>query len=201
MSEIPREAPNLYTLAGMCFPFYTAKNNYLSSVSRGSRVRVTSDIIFPGNRAQIIAADIGEAPPRAQSVAHHRHKAARTKVSPQVFVEPKRLSNAALKATLRRLSKMVLAGYGGPTLLFFGVPLTPAGSLPAGSPQARSEEAQLARAINASEAEASGDLSEREVPSPLPDSYSWWGCNARKTRPRHLLTICKVSPMSSSKRM
>ncbi|KAK0490446.1 hypothetical protein IW261DRAFT_1324961 [Armillaria novae-zelandiae] len=141
---------------------------------RGSRVRVTSDIIFPGNRAQIIAADIGEAPPRAQSAAHHRHKAARTKVSPQVFVEPKRLSNAALKATLRRLSKMVLAGYGGPTLLFFGVPLTPAGSLPAGSPQARSEEAQLARAINASEAEASGDLSEREVPSPLPDSYSWW---------------------------
>ncbi|PBK73212.1 hypothetical protein ARMSODRAFT_720835 [Armillaria solidipes] len=141
---------------------------------RGSRVRVTSDIIFPGNRAQIIAADIGEAPPRAQSVAHHRYKAARTKVSPQVFVEPKRLSNAALKATLRRLSKMVLAGYGGPTLLFFGVPLTPAGSLPAGSSQARSEEAQLARAINASEAEASGDLSEREVPSPLPDSYSWW---------------------------
>ena len=34
---------------------------------------------------------------------------------------PVPISNAELKVTLRRLSKMVLAGYGGASLLFFGV--------------------------------------------------------------------------------
>ncbi|KAF8871434.1 hypothetical protein CPB85DRAFT_1445570 [Mucidula mucida] len=140
---------------------------------RGSRVRVTSDVIFPGDdRAQIIAADIGEAPSRARSM-FFRAKPVRTKINPQTFVEPQRLSNGALKATLRRLSKMVLYGYGGASLLFFGVPLTTPGAPPAGSPQARSEESQLANAINASEAEASGDLSAREMPN-APDEYSWW---------------------------
>lgn len=139
---------------------------------RGSRVRVTSDIILPGDdRAQIIAADIGEAPPRAKSMFFHP-KTPRTKIIPVQFLEPRRMSNNNLKATLRRLSKMVLYGYGGASLLFFGVPLT-AGTPAAGSPQARSEEAQLANAINASELEASGDLSEREMPD-LPEAYSWW---------------------------
>ncbi|KIY72562.1 alpha/beta-hydrolase [Cylindrobasidium torrendii FP15055 ss-10] len=134
---------------------------------RGSRVRVTSDVIFPGeDRAQIIAADIGEA--RARSLAFRPSKPRPSKLPFTAATEG--MSNAQLKATLRRLSKMVLYGYGGASLLFFGVPLTP-------PPTAPLEEAQLARAINASEREADPDLSARDPPqsqSESADGYSWW---------------------------
>jgi sn1-specific diacylglycerol lipase len=84
---------------------------------------------------------------------------------------------------------MVLAGYGGASLLFFGV--SPSryqasfgspGSSSSASDMA-SEERQLAHAIDASEAEAAGDAS---VDSPLASvdgvagveteqqQYSWW---------------------------
>ncbi|KAH9921553.1 alpha/beta-hydrolase [Epithele typhae] len=56
-----------------------------------------------------------------------------------------------LKQTLRRLSKLVLAGYGGPSLLFFGVSLSPWEKVQ------QKEEVKIADAIDASEKEAAGE--------------------------------------------
>ena len=86
------------------------------------------------------------------------------------------MSNIELKSTLRRLSKMVLAGYGGASLLFFGVPLTSQSApSPQSSPQLKREETQIANAIDAAEAEAVGD---GEAPPGAamdpPPSFSWW---------------------------
>ncbi|KAJ7163837.1 hypothetical protein C8R43DRAFT_988885 [Mycena crocata] len=149
---------------------------------RGSRVRVTSDIIFPGNRGQLIVADIGEASPlRAQSffTLNKGKTTGRTLASrhPTILPEPRAMSNTQLKATLRRLSKLVLAGYGGASLLFFGVSLTAAhGPTSANSASEKaSEEAHLAHAIDASEAEAAGDFPEFTAAAGLGDpQYSWW---------------------------
>ncbi|KAJ7087313.1 hypothetical protein B0H15DRAFT_843485 [Mycena belliarum] len=147
---------------------------------RGSRIRVTSDVIFPGNRGQLIVADIGEASPlRSQSFYHRGKAVGRGLVSKRPVVIPERpkMSNAQLKATLRRLSKLVLAGYGGASLLFFGVSLTAAhGTASANSASEKaSEAAHLAKAIDASEAEAAGDFPEFDAPAGLGDpQYSWW---------------------------
>lgn len=151
----------------------------------GSRVRVTSDVIFPGNRGQLISADIGEAPAtygRATSSALHPNGPARISISAatakRLKLKPK--SPTEMKAALKRLSKMVLAGYGGASLLFFGMgpeftsPQT-ATSISSSSNKKKSEEAQLEHAIDASEAEASGQSS---LPSPAAGDpgtpYSWW---------------------------
>ncbi|KAJ7067842.1 hypothetical protein C8F01DRAFT_1333376 [Mycena amicta] len=130
-----------------------------------SRVRVTSDVIFPNRSGQLIVADIGEANPiRAQSFFTMGRAAAPVSKRPTIIPEPRRLTNAQLKTTLRRLSKLVLAGYGGASLLFFGVSLT--------SPH---EEVNLAHAIEASEAEAEGTFSDFTAPSgPGDPQYSWW---------------------------
>ncbi|KAL0949095.1 hypothetical protein HGRIS_009185 [Hohenbuehelia grisea] len=158
---------------------------------RDSRVRVTSDIIFPGNRGQIIVADIGEAPVRAQSTIHGTpptHKKSSSRSSIKRFpalassdLNLNRHTNAELKATLRRLSKMVLAGYGGASLLFFGVsptaahaPTKPSGGFSARAEKAE-EESHLAHAIDASEAEAAGNAPEVDNTPDLGDpQYSWW---------------------------
>lgn len=61
--------------------------------------------------------------------------------------------------------------------MFFGVSLTAAhGPASTNSPQEKAtEEAHLAKAIDASEAEAAGDFPEYEAPSGLGDpQYSWW---------------------------
>ncbi|TFK64906.1 alpha/beta-hydrolase [Pluteus cervinus] len=146
---------------------------------RNSRVRVTSDVIFPGNQGQIISADIGEAPPRPMSIRSTRSLKSlfMTPLTPRrpvsfLDASPPQPSNAELKITLRRLSKIVLAGYGGASLLFFGVsPLVAAGSALPTSLDKKTEESQLANAIDASEAEAAGD-------GPGPDEgnaqFSWW---------------------------
>jgi sn1-specific diacylglycerol lipase len=139
----------------------------------GSRIRVISDVIFADNRSHIITADIGVAPPRAQTIFSHKAQTTRSTKTPAITVtSPRQLPISELKATLRRLSKMVLAGYGGASLLFFGVPLTSAaaGRLPSGAPQVKAEEAQLTNAVNASEAEAAGDVSAE----PDKVEYSWW---------------------------
>ncbi|KAJ7122937.1 hypothetical protein C8R44DRAFT_918708 [Mycena epipterygia] len=146
---------------------------------RGSRVRVTSDIIFPGNRGQLILADIGEASPlRAQSFfTLSKGKAARRTLASASVPEPRSMSNTQLKTTLRRLSKLVLAGYGGASLLFFGVSLTAAhGATSTNSASEKAEEAaHLAHAIDASEAEAAGDFPDFDTPAGLGDpQYSWW---------------------------
>ncbi|KAG5642612.1 hypothetical protein DXG03_002482 [Asterophora parasitica] len=145
---------------------------------KNSRVRVTSDVILPGNSGQLIAASIGEAPPRSESCRRRRFTIApMSPVRPRAAtlpVEPSRLSKAELKTTLRRLSKIVLAGYGGASLLFFGVsPTTSRGpSKLSTAAEMALEEAQLTDAIDASEAEARG-----EYPASQPENtseYSWW---------------------------
>lgn len=80
---------------------------------------------------------------------------------------------------LRRFSKMVLAGYGGASLLFFGVsPLFASPSVRAKAPtvsnEKEAEEAQLEKAINDAEAEMEG--SSGTLPSSPEDNveYSWW---------------------------
>ncbi|KAK1227266.1 hypothetical protein PQX77_009753 [Marasmius sp. AFHP31] len=134
----------------------------------GSRIRVTSDVVFSANRSHIITADIGVAPHRAQTIFSRASTIRRPASTLHINTTPRQLSISDLKTTLRRLSKMVLAGYGGASLLFFGVPLTSAASAP--NPE-KAEEAQLAKAINASEAEAAGDVSE---PAVTEVEYSWW---------------------------
>ena len=163
----------------------------------GSRVRVTSDIIFPGNRGQLISADIGEAPSahvRAISSTPHLKGPDGTSSSAATSRRPraeplKPRSPTEMKATLRRLSKIVLAGYGGASMLFFGVGpefTSPSAdpSVSSSSNKKNSEEAQLEHAIDASEAEAFGNIPTPSVPSPptpSPDTqipntppYSWW---------------------------
>ncbi|KAI6033839.1 hypothetical protein BKA83DRAFT_680871 [Pisolithus microcarpus] len=151
-----------------------------------SRVRVTSDVIFPGNRGQLISADIGEAP----QVTHNTRMRSLSVLSRVSFMSTVRRKDKEdftgrqqksideIKTNLRRFSKMVLAGYGGASLLFFGVSpwLTSTSSrmrAPTTKNQKEAEEAELESAINAAEAEAGGDSS---YPSSTPENleFSWW---------------------------
>lgn len=152
---------------------------------RGSRVRVTSDVIFRGNRGHLISADIGEAPPgHARIISSTPYtRAPSSFTTPQQgeaeVIKPKCTKD--LKSTLRRLSKIVLAGYGGASLLFFGMGPEFTSPQSDNSPQGRSddkksEEVQLEHAIDASEAEAFGNLPDpSSVQSPSSNTmYSWW---------------------------
>ncbi|KAF9526319.1 hypothetical protein CPB83DRAFT_795112 [Crepidotus variabilis] len=188
---------------------------------RSSRIRVTSDVIFPGTQGpQIIAADIGEplqssssfmnlssanqvsiSRSRASSIylsqakSHlslTRNRAARSGIPPE-FIIPQ-TSLAEHKTNLRRLSKMVLAGYGGATLLFFGVSPSAFGigsssaissnntskhkqtsKADAVAQEKSSEESQLASAVDASEAEAAGtNINLETAPESKQQEYSWW---------------------------
>ncbi|PFH50559.1 hypothetical protein AMATHDRAFT_75541 [Amanita thiersii Skay4041] len=200
---------------------------------RGSRVRVTSDVIFPGDiGAQIIAADIGEAFYRPQETKKVTRVTSMSKITPTATTphqltssqhdtqnhftrqdtnyshyhdklskldnkdrsifnnfrrKPEQLSIAELKVTLRRLSKMVLAGYGGASLLFFGVVPVAIGAMPSTSStnftstsERTSEEVQLTHAIEASEAEASGDIANSRI-HVSSNSGGWFG-NKTKTK-------------------
>ncbi|KAF5372043.1 hypothetical protein D9615_008070 [Tricholomella constricta] len=163
-------------------PVNEATENTRSTLSRkSSRVRVISDVILPGNTGQLIAASIGEAHSRSEST--YSTRSSMFSISPfmssrprsaTLTMEPPRLSRAELKTTLRRLSKIVLAGYGGASLLFFGVSPGSARGPRRLSTAAEmaSEEAQLAHAIDASEAEARGECDGSDRESTL--EYSWW---------------------------
>ena len=125
-----------------------SKMNSLRSSTCGTpTLRVTADVIFPGNKGQIISADIGEAEEVEPGDPHIDHNA----------------TNLELYLTFRRLSKLVLAGYGGASLLFFGLSrktfVSP--GLSADS------DANLAEAVEASERQSQQD------PAPL-THYSWW---------------------------
>jgi sn1-specific diacylglycerol lipase len=135
---------------------------------RGSRVRVTSDVIWPGGRGRIVSADFGD----ASTVATIRQSVNSTAAGRSLRTTT-RAGQAEMKVTLRRLSKMVLAGYGGASLLFFGVPINARPSATS-SASKRTEEAQMAHAINASEAEAAGDGELEEDTVGDPGAYSWW---------------------------
>lgn len=133
-------------------------------------------------------------------ISLHRHRAASTLSMSMTMsadlgpvdalptkYSPVPISNAELKVTLRRLSKMVLAGYGGASLLFFGVSPSvfdghhgkkkaapaPASAEAALDLEKTAEEAQLAHAIDAAEAEAAGDGEMPELPGGK-QAYSWW---------------------------
>ncbi|OAX40588.1 alpha/beta-hydrolase [Rhizopogon vinicolor AM-OR11-026] len=146
-----------------------------------SRVRVTSDVIFPGHRGQLISADIGEAPPTSHTRSRSPSVLSRLSISsmssfrwkdPHIDVPQK--SMAELKTNLRRFSKMVLAGYGGASLLFFGVPLLPSSrnsKPPTSSNERDAEEAQLQNAVNAAEDEIEGSSSPCKTDNL---EYSWW---------------------------
>lgn len=150
-----------------------------------SRIRVTSDVIFPGNRGQLISADIGEAPSGTRTRA--RSPSVLSRISMSSFrwkdqkeyhhVERSQKSVDEIKTNLRRLSKMVLAGYGGATLLFFGVsPWLASTSTQLGASTSRNqkeaEEAQLESAINAAEAEVDGKSS--YISASENSDFSWW---------------------------
>ena len=212
-----------------CFPYFD--DSY-----RDSRVRVTSDVIYPGAvNAQIISADIGKAPahkssidailqdtkvknqdPGTRTTAERRtqhviaqlaltpqehdysqNTRSRTRFQPSMTLLPfpetaqPRVSSTELKSTLRRLSKIVLAGYGGASLLFFGISpeaLSLASSSTASALVKTAAEVQLTHAVDASEAEAAG---EEIMPNDVVDindgsnaangkdnkrasSYAWW---------------------------
>ncbi|KAI0329928.1 alpha/beta-hydrolase [Cubamyces sp. BRFM 1775] len=141
-----------------------------------SRVTVTGDTIYPSHSGQIVTADITEVPvpgawPARQSTKSHGASSSNSRRPPAAA------SMDDLKQTLRRLSKLVLAGYGGPSLLFFGVSLSP-------QKERRKAEATIADAVDASEREAAGPQGVKDsvqTTGPKPEdrgpgtaSYSWW---------------------------
>lgn len=139
---------------------------------RQSRIRITSDATFPRDASQIITAEIEDAmDPSFLENSSYSYFTASTN----------RISQSRLKQNLRRFSKMVLAGYGGAGLIFFGVSLTPPPPALKNTSNplhenARTNEAHaLADAIDASEREAS---SSKRNPAPEPPlvekEYSWW---------------------------
>ncbi|KIJ70631.1 hypothetical protein HYDPIDRAFT_105377 [Hydnomerulius pinastri MD-312] len=154
-----------------------------------SRIRVTSDVIFPGHRGQLISADIGEAPTgthprqRSPSILSRLSISSMSSFKWKEQKEPRpelchHKSIEEVKTNLRRFSKMVLAGYGGASLLFFGVSpwLTSPSShvkAPTTSNEKEAEEAQLESAINAAETELDGKSDTFLSPSENAD-YSWW---------------------------
>ncbi|KAL5530744.1 hypothetical protein ACEPAF_7002 [Sanghuangporus sanghuang] len=136
-----------------------------------SRIRITSDMTRR-NLGQIITAEIEDVEPTSDRVIRPRGTSSRS----HSFVSQNRL-----KSNLRRLSKMVLAGYGGAGLLFFGVSLNPPDPPPnptVSNPRHTNantpEEHLLADTVDAAEREAS---STSRYPAPAPESlpkYSWW---------------------------
>ncbi|CCM03579.1 uncharacterized protein FIBRA_05716 [Fibroporia radiculosa] len=138
-----------------------------------ANVHITTDVIYPHGGGQIVTADIGEAATPISTPA-----VVTPNISSQLaFDDHPCMSNAELKQTLRRFSKLVLAGYGGPSLLFFGV--SPWSSSMSNK-SLRKEEVKLTDAIGASEAEASSSRfqpscdADDSTSEPGKPSYSWW---------------------------
>lgn len=124
----------------------------------------------------IVTADIGEALPNA----------------PRLDASE---SIAELKSTLRRFSQLVLAGYGGASLLFFGVPPVPTNSLVG---KTQDEEAQLTEAVGSSEDQAAALGSTPSTPmdptDPGAPPYSWWDVLLGKHDQDILLQYASASP-------
>ncbi|EIM85476.1 alpha/beta-hydrolase [Stereum hirsutum FP-91666 SS1] len=161
-----------------------------------SKVSVMSDVTsgFGGHQTQIITADITEVDELQPTAKPLLNLKPFPSLPPQSRTggKPLRVSNKDLKHTLRRLSKMVLAGYGGASLLFFGVSPVPnanPSSAPTDATHHPAEAATLTQAVDASEVEASKLDGEASMPSPSPSpspspagisapqagaGYSWW---------------------------
>jgi sn1-specific diacylglycerol lipase len=137
LSEIPREGPIPDTH---------------TRIRHNSIVNVTGDDFLPGNTGQILTADITQMASGANNLA----VVPRQPSFPATAARSQ--SQNDLRHTLRRLSKMCLAGYGGASLLFFGVPPNP----PINSSE---EKATLKAAVEESE-NAQEDTQSRTFP--------WW---------------------------
>lgn len=129
-----------------------------ADTSPQSRIHITADVIYPHRSGQIVTADIGEAASPVVS----------TPSSGQV-TPAQNTDHRKVKQTLRRMSKIVLGGYGGASLLFFGVPLRSISSGTSSEGEKRMEEATLAQAVSASEAEA-----EPRAHANKAHTWSWW---------------------------
>ncbi len=131
-------------------------------------IHVTDDFLYPDNGGEILTADIGHASTQPETPTAEPSSPA------GVQGDRHRIDNH-LKTRLRRLSKLVLAGYGGASLLFFGVPPVPPAMSSAAKSQTRDEQANLAAAIGSSEEEASRSSVHAPSTKPTPaPSYSWW---------------------------
>ncbi|KAF8509432.1 hypothetical protein BU17DRAFT_98961 [Hysterangium stoloniferum] len=146
-----------------------------------SRVSVTEDSISPippGRLSQVVSADIGEKTAISDDVPSSIPRLATTQSFPA-------RSNYETWNNVTRLSKLVLAGYGGVGLLFFGAPLHPDEIVSASSKQdiKQSEEDILVHAVEDAETEALSSsqphisFPTQNIPSAPPtcaSAYSWW---------------------------
>lgn len=133
-----------------------------------SEVRVMSDVVYPSHGGQIVTADIGE----ALSTKSGRPTTIGSSTSSAVLSAA--LQMKATKQTLRRLSKLVLGGYGGTSLFFFGVSPWPESHFI----DKKQEEIKLEQAVNASEEEVQDRppkvVLDDSQSGPGKPSYSWW---------------------------
>lgn len=154
------------TLQGVTYDWQVTKwSKYLSEIPREgpipdthTRVRHNSiinvtEVFLPGNKGQLLTADITQMASGANS--DNLAVVPRQPNLPATTPHPK---GDDLRHTLRRLSKMCLAGYGGASLLFFGVPPKP----PINSSE---EKATLEAAVEESE-KAQEETQTR--------SFPWW---------------------------
>ncbi|KAI0366229.1 alpha/beta-hydrolase [Pilatotrama ljubarskyi] len=139
-----------------------------------SRVTITGDTLYASHSGRIVTADITQVPVPGSWPARETPSHAKRLSTPKR--PPAAASVDELKQTFRRLSKLVLAGYGGASLLFFGVSLSPS------EREQQREEMKIADAIDASEKEAAGPQGSDSPSSssssganmPGGPSYSWW---------------------------
>ncbi len=144
-----------------------------------SKIHITSDAMIPQDLGQLVTADIGEV--STDDPIYEGRNINTNAIQQQrrgTSTSRHRASHLKLKSNLRRLSKIVLGGYGGAGLIFFGVSLTPTNVPSSNGNVKATEERTLADAVDAAEQEA--DSSARH-PAPAPSAppsqakaYSWW---------------------------
>ncbi|KZV68941.1 alpha/beta-hydrolase [Peniophora sp. CONT] len=144
-----------------------------------SKISITGDVRLAGRQGQLVTADITELDANGKPVLDPSDPLIKENRRPER--RPLRQSTKALKHTLRRLSKMVLAGYGGASLLFFGVDFGPGAASTTTGETAKPQDAELAKegetlqaAVDESEKLAPDGDGASSAQAPKPPGYSWW---------------------------
>lgn len=125
-----------------------------------NHVHVTDDTILPESSGQIVSAEIGQ-------VSSNGLKT----------IPP---SRQQLVPTLRRLLKLVLAGYGGVGMIFFGLPLkhTPPAGIgdrkPSTETMRSGEEALMKDVVDSLEMESLQKSTSFNNEKGSPQTFSWW---------------------------